>query len=144
MSKRKHYTQIQFGYYDGNIRTVRLMIGEWEDGSVTLEGDDLDMVTAAFFHLRGHQVHPGLKHYGLRKYKNGATTEITDDRMSRKKGSGDPLSYSLSINDARPGDLRLWVESTHTRMWLNFEMDKKAADEFGRRLSEAAEWDAVA
>ena len=141
MAKKIHYTQLEFGYDDGYIRTVMLIIGK-HDAAVTLKDRDLDMVTAAFFHLRDYAVSPGIKSFGLRKYKNCATTTITDDRLSLRKGVVGPLCYSLSINDTRPGDLRLWIQSTkHTHLWLNIEMNEKTADEFGRRLAEAAEWD---
>ncbi len=144
MSRKRRYTDVKFVYYDGNAHTVRLVVGDWEDGSVTLEGDDLDMVTAAFFHLRGYIVEPGLKRYGLRKYKNGGTTTITDDRLSYRKRNQrvPPVHYSLDANDDRPGQLRLWVQCTRAKVWLNFSMDRKTADEFGRRLAAAAEWDA--
>ncbi len=145
---KRYYTDVEFGYDDGNIRTVQIGIHRtgapswWLDASVTLKGVDLDMVTAAFFHLRGYDVWPGLKTYRLRKYKNASTTTITDDRMHYKKGVVGPLSFQLSNTDDRPDDLRLWVQSTkHTHVWLNIDMNKKTADEFGRRLAEAAEWD---
>lgn len=139
-----HHTDVKFGYYDGNVRTVALFVGEMHDASVTLEGHDLDMVTAAYFHLFGHTVEPGLRKFGLRKYKNGAVTTVTDDRMSiyyPDRRDAHELSWSLSVSDSRPGELRLWVESTQTKMWLNFMMDKATTEEFGRRLASAAEWD---
>ncbi len=135
------YTSIHFGYDDGNVRTVMLGLGYY-DASITLKGNDLDMVAAAFFHLRGYVVKPGIKSFGMRLYRNGATIMVTDDRMHYKKGVVGPLTYSLSINDDRPGALRLWIQSTkHTHVWFNFEMNEKTADEFGRRLADAAEWD---
>lgn len=76
MTRKKHYTDVRFGYFDGNARTVALFIGEMQDGEVVLEGDDLDMVTAAYFHLFGHTVEPGLKTYGLRKYRNAHVTQL--------------------------------------------------------------------
>lgn len=76
MTRKKHYTDVRFGYFDGNARTVALFIGEMQDGEVVLEGDDLDMVTAAYFHLFGHTVKPGLKTYGLRKYRNAHVTQL--------------------------------------------------------------------
>ncbi len=146
MSRRKFiHTEIEFGYYDGRSDTVMLILPG--QSAVTLEGDDLDLVTAAYFHLRGHQVSPSIKSFGLRKYKNGAVTTITDDRMSykkRDKRTEHPLSFSISITDTWPGTLRLWVESTHTKMWFNFEMSKEQTEEFGRRLAEAARWDVAA
>ncbi len=135
------YTKIQFRWDGGNVRTVMLGLGHY-DASITLKGKDLDMVAAAFFHLRGYVVKPGIKSFGLRKYKNGLTTMVTDDRMSLRKGVVGPLTYSLSMDDDRPDDLRLWIQSTkHTHVWFNFEMNEKTADEFGRRLADAAEWD---
>ena len=151
MTKPRHYTQLEFGSgydCDSGTQTVVIRIGNnWDhgDASVTLKGDDLDMVTAAFFHLRGYTVTPGIKQFGLRRYKNYSTTTVTDDRTSLIKGAllvFGPLAYSLSIDDARSGDLRLWIQSTcNSEMWLNIMMNKKAADEFGRLLAEAAEWD---
>lgn len=146
MPRRPHYTDVRFGYDDGNVRTVRLMVGQ-DDVSVTLEGGNLDMVTAAFFHLRGYRVEPGLKHYGLRKYRNAGTVTITDDRLSvyhKERRLRHELSFSLSVYDDRPNDLRLWVESTRTKMWMNFEMDVATTEEFGRRLASAAQWEDAA
>ncbi len=147
MPKKNTYTPVHFGYDDGCARTVLLMIGEWRDGNITLEGHDLDMVTAAFFHLFGYTVEPGLKQFQLRKYKNGVVTHIVDDRMSvyhtdrREKHA---LSWSLMASDDRPDELRLFVNSTQTKMYMNFSMSKDATAEFGRRLAEAAEWDIAA
>ena len=150
-SPKRHYTDVQFGYDDGNIRTVQIGItragapSSLLDTSLTLKGRDLDMVTAAFFHLRGYAVTPGIKSFGLRKRKNGVTTTIADRRMYYKKRVVEPLSFQLSNADDRPDDLRLWVQSTkHTKrphLWLNIKMNEKAANEFGRRLAEAAKWD---
>jgi hypothetical protein len=138
---RRHYTQLKFGYDDGNARTVMLIIGDG-DAATTLEDNNLDKITAAFFHLRGHAVTPGIKSFGLRKYKNGFTTTVTDDFMSRKRIDVGPTHYSMSIDDTNPGDLRLWIQSTLDRStWLDIRMNKKTADEFGRRIAEAAEWD---
>lgn len=147
MTRKRHFTDVQFGYYDGRVDTVRLMIGEWQDGDLTIEGDDLDMVTAAFFHLFDHTVEPSLKSFGLRKYKNGAVTHIVDDRCGiygRRWKKRHPLSWSLMESDTRPGELRLFVNSTETKMYMNFMMDKKTTQEFGRRLAAAAEWEVAA
>ena len=147
MTQKRHFTDVKFGYHDGRRDTVRLMIGYWQDGDITIEGDDLDMVTAAYFHLFGHAVSPGIKHYGLREYKNGAVTHIVDDRCGiygRRWKKRHPLSWSLMESDGRPGELRLWVQSTETKMFMNFMMDKPTTEEFGRRLAVAAEWEVAA
>lgn len=149
--KKHKSTKVSFGWDDGDVRTVMLMIGT-HDAGVTLRGHDLDMVTAAFFHLRGYEVSPGLKKFGLRKYKNGAVTTITADRMHynerirREKRTMArhkyPLSISLSTSDTWPGTMRLWIQSTaHPHLWLNFELSKRDTAELGRRLADAAEWD---
>ena len=146
-SRKRHFTDVQFGYHDGRIDTVRLMISEHQDGDITIEGHDLDMVTAAFFHLFGYTVEPSLKRFQLRKYKNGWTTHIVDDRMSiyrRDRRKKYALSWSLMVSDDRPNELRLWVESTQAKMYMNFMMDKDTTAEFGRRLAEAAKWDIAA
>ena len=146
-SRKRHFTDVQFGYHDGRIDTVRLMISEHQDGDITIEGHDLDMVTAAFFHLFGYTVEPSLKRFQLRKYKNGLTTSIVDDRMSiyhRDRREKHALSWSLMVSDDRPDELRLFVNSTQTKMYMNFMMDKDTTAEFGRRLSEAAQWDVAA
>ena len=157
MTKARHYTQLEFGYSDGDVRTVKLIIGN-HDASVSLRGDDLDMVTAAFFHLRGYAVSPSLRHYKLKKidWENG----VDDRRMSmladreilkitrfhkgkeRKGHRSASLHFSLTTPQGRPDELRLWIQSTaNSSFWLNIMMNKKTADEFGRRLAEAAQWD---
>ena len=45
--KNYAYTPLHFGYYDGNIRTVLLMIGEWEDGSLCLVHSHIGQAPAA-------------------------------------------------------------------------------------------------
>jgi hypothetical protein len=147
MTRKRHHTDVKFGYYDGNRRTVALFIGEMQDGELVLDGDDLDMVTAAFFHLFGRTVEPGLRHYGLRKYRNAGTLTVTDDRLSiyyPDRRDAHDISFSLSTHDSRPGELRLWAESTKAKMFMNFMMDKATTEEFGRRLASAAEWEVAA
>lgn len=147
MTRKRHHTDVRFGYFDGNVRTVALFIGEGHDGEIVLEGDDLDMVTAAFFHLFGHTVEPGLKRFGLRKYRNAGTVEITDDRLSayhKDRRHAHDVSFSLSVHDSRPGELRLWAQSTQAKIYMNFMMDRAATEEFGRRLAEAAQWEVAA
>ena len=147
MTTKRHHTDVRFGYHDGNARTVALFIGEMRDGEVVLEGGDLDMVTAAYFRLFGHTVEPGLKSFGLRKYRNAGTVTVTDDRLSvhfpDRRVTHD-LSFSLSIHDSRSGELRLWAQSTKFKMYLNFMMDKATTEEFGRRLAEASQWEVSA
>lgn len=146
-----HYSNVEFGYMDGNAETVLIAVGPKKkgaaglsnfDASVTIKGDDLDMVAAAFFDLRDYDLKPGIKSFGLRRRTTGQTTEVEDNRMHHKKGAAGLLSYSLSISDSRPGGLRLWIQSTqNTDVWFNLFMDKKTADEFGQRLADAAGWD---
>ena len=147
MARKRHFTDVQFWKYDGRRDTIRLVVTDMEDASITLEGHDLDMVAAAYFHLFGYTVEPGLKQFDLRKYKNGGVTHIVDDRMSihhpdrRKKHA---LSWSLMVSDDRPGELRLWVQTTQTKMWMSLNMSKATTEEFGRRLASAAEWEVAA
>ncbi len=165
-SPKRHYTDVEFGYDDGNIRTVQIGItrtgapSSLLDASVTLKGDDLDMVTAAFFHLRGYAVSPSLRHYKLKKIGWENCWWVDDGRMSMtakrdilqvtkfRKGKewkghrAASLHFSLSLPHKRPDELRLWIQSTaNLSFWLSIMMNKKTADEFGRRLAEAAEWD---
>ena len=139
--RKRHYTDVRFGECVG---AVRLMTDGGQVADLTIEGVDLDMVTAAFFHLFGYAVEPGLKRFQLRKYKNASFATVTDDRMSiyypsRRKEHA--LAWSLSSSDDRPGELRLWVQSTQAKMYMNFMMDKATTAEFGCRLAAAAEWD---
>ncbi len=157
MTKARHYTPLKFGYDDGDARTVMLIIGNY-DASVSLKGDDLDMVTAAFFHLRGYAVSPSLRHYRLKKI--GWRNEVDDERMSMiadreilkvtrfhkgkelKGHRSASLHFSLMTPQERPDELRLWIQSTaNSSFLLSIMMNKKTADEFGRRLAEAAQWD---
>ena len=142
-STKQHYTEVCFGYGETHD-AIRLMT---QDGRLTMEGDDLDMVTAAFFHLLGYTVEPSLKRFQLRKYKNGVTTTITDDRTTvyhPERRREHELHFSLSVTDDRPDELWLHVAATQAKLYMNLWMDKKTTTEFGRRLSEAAGWDVAA
>jgi predicted secreted protein len=147
MTKKRYFSDVKFIYRDsleGTTRTVTLWT---KTAEVVVEGFDLDMVTAAFFHLFGHTVSPGIKHYGLREYKNGAVTHIVDDRLStkrRQQRQTHPLSWSLMVSDDRPGELRLWVEATTVQMHMILMMDKKTTTEFGRQLAKSAGWEIAA
>ena len=77
----------------------------------------------------------------------GPVTEIVDDRMSifhRGRREEHDLSWSLMRSDMHPDELRLWVQSTQAKMYMNFMMDKATTEEFGRRLAAAAEWEVAA
>ena len=145
------YSSIEFGYMDGRWDTVLIAVGPKKkgavglsnfDASVTIMGNDLDMVTAAFFSLRDYDLKPGIKSFGLRRRTVREITTVEDDRRHYRKGIVGPLSYSLSIADDRPRELRLWIQSTQNPdVWFNLFMDKKTTDEFGQRLADAAGWD---
>lgn len=144
MPRRKRatrkYTDVEFGYDDGRVNTVMLMVG---GASVTLQGEMLDKVTASFFSLHGYGVSPGIRAYKLKKSTPWkGHNVVTDNYMSATKGGPGrkgPLHFTLSTTDGR---LRLWIQSTvHPHFHLNINFSKKDAAEFGRRLAEAAGWD---
>ena len=147
MTQKRHHTDVRFGYHDGNARTVALFIGEMQDGEIVLEGGDLDMVTAAHFHLFGHTVEPGLKNFGLRKYRNAGTVTVTDDRLSvyyPDRRDAHEVSYSHSPHDTSPGEQRQGAQDTRPKRALNVVMAEAPTEEFGRRLAEAAQWEVAA
>lgn len=147
------YSEIEFGYDDGRADTVMIRSGA---ASVTLEGQNLENMTAAVLSLQGYEVKPGIRTLGLRKYKNSRTTTIHDQRMSaRRKRTKDPLHFSVSSSEGdsyemkggarvkRPGTpLRLWAQSTiNPSFHMSFVFSQKDAKEFGERLAEAAGWE---
>jgi len=148
------YSEIEFGYDDGRADTVMVRSGA---ASVTLEGQDLENMTAAVLSLQGYEVKPGIRALGLRKYKNGRTTTIHDQGMSaRKERAKLPLHFSVSSSEGysyktkkgghtikRTGmPLLLWAQSMADPSFnMSFAFSRKDAKEFGERLAEAAGWD---
>jgi hypothetical protein len=147
--KRKRartFTPIKFGYDDGRADTVLLIL---EGARLTLEGELLQRVTAAYFSVHDFAVSPSLRSLGLKKTiwatprraARAATARgnyVVQDSLMRDGRKG-PLHISMSIFD---GYLRLWVQSTVQRLlYFNIYFSKVDAEEFGRRLAEASEWD---
>lgn len=146
------YSEIEFGYDDGRADTVMIRSGS---ASVSIEGRDLENVTAAVLSLQGYEVKPGIRKLGLRKYKNCRTTTIHDQRMSARNPAKGPLHFSASSSEGyshkteggnrvkKTGmPLRLWVQSTvNSSFHMNFVFSQKDAKEFGERLAEAAGWE---
>jgi len=144
---RRSRSTISFGYEDGAADTVKIIVGErgWQDASFSLKGLDLDLVAAAFFHLRGYAVTPGIRKFKLRSYVNAGIRTVTDQRMSSRADSlPGNVSFSLSGPtelSSKPHRWRLWIQSmTSPSLWLNIYMDEKTASEFERRLAEAGGW----
>jgi hypothetical protein len=146
------YSKIEFGYDDGRADTVLVRSGS---ASVSIEGQDLENMTAAVLSLQGYEVRPGIRALGLRKYKNCRTTTIHDQRANVRNGVKGPLHFSVSSTEGysyemkggsrvkRPGTpLRLWAQSTvNPSFHMNFVFNQKDAKEFGKRLAEAADWE---
>jgi hypothetical protein len=146
------YSEIEFGYDDGRADTVMLRSG---GASVTLEGQDLENVTAAVLSLQGYEVKPGIRTLGLRKYKNCRTTTIHDQRMSAGKRQCGPLHFSVSSSEGYtrktsggkkvkvPGiPLRLWAQSTtNPSFHMSLVFSEKDLAEFTERLARADRWD---
>lgn len=146
------YSEIEFGYDDGRADTVMVRSGA---ASVTLEGQDLENMTAAVLSLQGYEVKPGIRTLGLRKYKNCRTTTIHDQRASARKKVRGPLHFSVSSTEGysyemkggnrvkRPGTpLRLWAQSTvNPSFHMSFVFSKKDLAEFTERLARADGWD---
>lgn len=136
-------THLVFGYDDGCALTVALQAEAMQlpvganraDQCVFLRGRTLDRVCGAALALCGYSISPSLRSLGLRRYQNGGITTI---HFHREKDP-DFTDVSLSVYKTFPR-MRVWVQTRST--FHNFHFGQKAMDEFLRRLTESAGWDA--
>lgn len=136
-------TRIAFGYDDGCALTVAMEAEASDlqpganraDHCVFLRGRALDRVCGAALALCGYSISPSLRTLGLRKYQNGLATTI----HFHNEEDPDFTNVSLSVYKGHSG-MRVWVQTRGT--FHNFHFGQKAMDEFLRRLTESAGWDA--